>query len=144
MSSTYTEKQWEEEMREMQFCGKHPAFGSCNLECPSCHEIGFYGPREIKSEDRKYRACKWCGFWQEAAGKVFDDRGGDSYPGAIFSHPKCGAEKFWGTADRPSYCEECRSDLTNEGAHRDDLTFKPTIGKMDQIHQNIQRIRDLL
>jgi len=90
MNGAYTEKQWGKEMQLAEFCGRHSPLGSCNLECPSCHEAGFYGPRKIENDKgeiaRKYRACKWCGFWQEAWGDVFDTKGGDAYRGAIRSH----------------------------------------------------------
>src|SRR3989344_8367124 len=115
MNANHTEKQWEEEMHAMQFCGGHSAFGSCNLECSSCHEIGFYGPREIPNEGRKYRACKWCGFWQEAAGSVFNSRGGDPYRGTIISHKNCGAENTWGTSGGDKWCEKCNDDVVEEG-----------------------------
>ena len=140
MSSKYTEEQWEEEMRKMRFCGGHQAFGSCNLECPSCHEIGFYSPREIKSESRKYRACKWCGFWQEAVGPVFDHRGGDPYLGSIRIHKSCGEEGSWGTAGEGLWCEKCMDNVVEKGAHREDLAFRQIKEIMDKIHQNIPRV----
>jgi hypothetical protein len=32
--------------------------------CPRCHRRGFYAPRFAKP-NRRYRACKFCGFWQD-------------------------------------------------------------------------------
>ena len=32
-------------------------------KCPKCKLRGFYGPR-FAEPDLKYRACKFCGFWQ--------------------------------------------------------------------------------
>lgn len=142
MNREYIKEQWEEEMRLDKFCGQHNNlfYNGCNLECPSCHEIGFYGPREIKSEGRKYRACKWCGFWQEAAGPVFNDRGGNPYRGTIRSHSNCGKEKTWGTAGADKWCSDCGCDVIEEGVHKDDPTFKSIKEEMDGFHQNIQRI----
>ena len=137
MAEKYTEKQWEEEMRLGQFCGRHAAFGSCNLECHSCHEVGFYGPREIRSEGRKYRACKWCGFWQEAVGPVFDYRGGASYPCSIRVHKSCGEEGSWGTAGEGLWCEKCKDNVIELGAHKDDPNFQKIKEDMDKIHQSI-------
>src|SRR5260370_34413891 len=41
------------------------------LACPDCGSTGDYGPRAAAHPDgteRHYRACKVCGFWQEADG----------------------------------------------------------------------------
>src|SRR2546428_6900343 len=32
--------------------------------CPGCGRMGFYGPRKT-DDDRRYRLCKFCGFYQE-------------------------------------------------------------------------------
>jgi hypothetical protein len=37
------------------------------LTCPDCGALGDYGPRD-DGQGRHYRACKMCGFWQEADG----------------------------------------------------------------------------
>lgn len=140
MNGIYTPDEWNKEMHLGIFCNRHAPFGSCNLECPTCHEVGFYGPREIKNEDRKYRACKWCGFWQEAAGKVFDHRGGEPYRGIIISHKNCGAGKSWYTADANQWCEKCKDFMVNEGTHKDDPLFQQIKIDMDRIHQDIPRI----
>ncbi|MDP3763386.1 MAG: hypothetical protein Q8Q92_01880 [bacterium] len=55
-------KEWEEEMKVTLSCS-HSQFGSCLISCPWCKIIGFYGPRV--AGERKYRACKFCGWWQE-------------------------------------------------------------------------------
>jgi len=144
MNQEYTEKQWEEEMRVGLFCGQHSPFGSCNLECPSCSEVGFYGPRKTENDKgeitRKYRACKWCGFWQDAWGDVFNERGGNTYLGSIMRHKNCGEGKTWGTAGKNTWCEKCGDYVIEEGAHKDDPNFQKIKEKMDRIHQNIPRI----
>ena len=37
--------------------------------CPRCGRTGFYGPRHDGAA-RMYRACKFCGFWQDVGGQV--------------------------------------------------------------------------
>ncbi len=74
MNKEYTEKHWEDEKNSNVFCGRHAPLGGCSLPCPQCKTLGFYGPRASKNSEgkitRKYRACKFCGFWQEAWGDV--------------------------------------------------------------------------
>ena len=82
----YTEDQWFAEMQAPGIVislpnGSSWSFGTI-LPCPQCKTVGFYGPRKYPLEGevkRKYRACKFCGFWQEAWGFVYDRRGGDHY-----------------------------------------------------------------
>ena len=38
------------------------------------------------------------------------------------------------------WCEKCNDDVVEEGAHKDDSTFKPMKGEMDHTHQNIRRV----
>lgn len=72
--SQYAENHWEEEMRLNKFCGKHPNwfYSGCTIPCPNCKSVGFYGPKVTENDAgeviRRYRACKFCGFWQEADG----------------------------------------------------------------------------
>ena len=43
------------------------------LPCPDCGSSSDYGPKEAAGSDgtvRHYRACKMCGFWQEADGTL--------------------------------------------------------------------------
>jgi predicted RNA-binding Zn-ribbon protein involved in translation (DUF1610 family) len=57
----YTEADWQHEM-----AGKG---GAATLACPDCGSAADYGPRWHTRPDgteRRYRACKNCGFWQEA------------------------------------------------------------------------------
>ena len=44
-------------------------FGSCVVPCPKCHTKGFFSPRQ--AQERKYLACKFCGFWQEVGGESY-------------------------------------------------------------------------
>ena len=114
----YTEKQWEEEMNLNKLCGQHPNWSSsgCSLGCPQCKSIGFYGPKVTKNEageiTRKYRACKFCGFWQEAWGKNKDERGGEPYRCVIISCDKCQIYDWqapW--AYEPKSCEKCHAEM---------------------------------
>lgn len=85
---TYTLKDWEKE-EEIRKISYHEPWGSCRLPCPNCRVVGFYAPRG-DNEGRRYRACKFCGFWQEARGKVFDKRGGEPYRCEAVLCPDCG------------------------------------------------------
>ncbi len=62
----FTEEQWESEMQspgiQVELTSGPFSFGK-SLPCPVCEVVGFYGPRV--AGQRKYRACKFCGFWQE-------------------------------------------------------------------------------
>jgi len=68
LEGEYSIAQWDEDMRLNRFCNRHENyfFSGCNIACPSCQNFGFYGPKG--SPERMYRACKFCGFWQEADG----------------------------------------------------------------------------
>jgi predicted RNA-binding Zn-ribbon protein involved in translation (DUF1610 family) len=60
----YSEAAWEAE-------SKLTAEGGPPLPCPDCGSYSNYGPKKARREDgstRYYRACKMCGFWQEADG----------------------------------------------------------------------------
>lgn len=87
----YTEKQWTE---EMALSSPLSSLGSC-LRCPNCKTLGFYGPRVVQNNKgeitRKYKACKFCGFWQEAWGDVYNERGGEAYRCITVLCDKCGA-----------------------------------------------------
>ena len=62
----YTQEQWKEEMEKTATCS-HSNYGSCSIACPWCEITGFYGPRD-DFNGRHYRACKFCGWWQEVDG----------------------------------------------------------------------------
>lgn len=94
----YTEKQWENEMKAPPVVLFLPHENvtiilGTTLPCPNCKTVGFYGARRNPEKEitRKYRACKFCGFWQEAWGEVYNKRGGKPY--------RC----------RAVYCEKCRT-----------------------------------
>ena len=59
----YTEVEWQQDERQRT--------SGFPLTCPDCRKDADYGPRQATKADgspRKYRACKMCGFWQEADG----------------------------------------------------------------------------
>lgn len=75
----YTEAHWQEDWNNAVCVIKLPGgrvaqlgLGTANLPCPSCKTIGFYGPRIYPlppaEPNRKYRACKFCGLWQDVPG----------------------------------------------------------------------------
>jgi hypothetical protein len=81
----YTEAQWQEEIKAPGVTINFPegpfAFGTI-LSCPLCRTVGFYGPRISGKEGenpRKYRACKFCGLWQEAVGEARERLGPKAY-----------------------------------------------------------------
>jgi hypothetical protein len=82
----YDELRWLEEKVVSQF-------GGC-LKCPSCHTLGFYDARfeELYGKPRFYRACKFCGFWQEAKGPVFEELGGAAYSCRMFHCAECSSD----------------------------------------------------
>lgn len=53
---TYTDADWHAENQTLLAGGNPPP-------CPRCGRRGFYAPRWAEP-DRHYRACKFCGFWQ--------------------------------------------------------------------------------
>src|SRR5437879_4151754 len=89
----YDEAHWQQEMLLSQF-------GGC-LTCPNCHTLGFYNPRRGIQDgvDRLYRACKFCGFWQEAKGPVFEKYGPASYFCRMFHCEACSPKFPFGFYD---------------------------------------------
>ena len=81
-NSLYNETQWQEEMNRasdtIRTLGGQIfklGLGTSNLPCPLCKTIGFYAPRidppiwpTSSPVNRKYRACKFCGLWQDVIG----------------------------------------------------------------------------
>jgi hypothetical protein len=53
----YTLEQWTRE-------NDHLKAGGAPEPCPRCKRRGFYAPRGADG-DRHYRACKFCGLWQD-------------------------------------------------------------------------------
>ena len=116
----FTEKEWEEEMKKSYFCRKHWPTGSCTMPCPNCKTVGFYGPRGREDESgnvpRKYRACKFCGFWQEAFGPIYDERGGKPYRCVMVKCFHCHTHDYaydWRLPWQDDWgeCEDCKSKL---------------------------------
>jgi len=113
--SKYPEEKWAEEMdaKGIIFTFNNGYSFGGPLSCPSCKTIGFYGPRANTSPDgniiRKYRACKFCGLWQESWGHIFDERGGNAYRCIHLLCVKCGTYN-WTIANPNKKCENCGGD----------------------------------
>jgi len=105
----YIEKQWEEEtsLSEYHIQCLRWGLGSCTLRCPECKTLGFYNPREDKNSGRKYRACKFCGFWQEVSGKIFTERGSQPYRCAMIYCDKCRVYNWMLPWAKIGNCKEC-------------------------------------
>ena len=105
----YGEDEWQQ---EMDFVQVHGGFqlGS-TIRCPVCSALGFYGPRLEKRRDdvdRRYRACKFCGFWQEVTGYVHREKGGTPYRCIMVSCARCGSYDWkvpWDIQDK--LCGRC-------------------------------------
>ncbi len=143
----YTEKQWEEEMKISlsSFCGgQHWPAGSCTIPCPRCGTVGFYGPRGSSSNGRKYRACKFCGFWQEAWGSVYDERGGKPYRCITVYCDKCQTSNTYNwhlpETQKFGYCPRCHTELkkTKWASDNSSHPFHKIKEQMDRIHQNLR------
>jgi len=124
----YSIDQWEKDDKNNQFCYKHQNwfYSGCNLECPRCHSLGFYGPKKSVGSngeiDRKYRACKFCGFWQDVWGYVFNDRGDKHYYCAQVYCSKCGGLLDWTVpwVKELGNCEKCGNPLQRAKCAIDD------------------------
>lgn len=139
----YTEKRWEEELiktAKTQCGGSHWGAGSCVIPCPECGTVGFYAPRGSVSSERKYRACKFCGFWQEAWGSVYNERGGDPYRCTTVYCDKCRTPDTynWHLPWTQGFgnCSKCQSPLKETKWASDDLNhpFHKIKEEMDRIH----------
>jgi hypothetical protein len=147
----FTEEDWAAEMNKRINCGRHKEIyaGCCNIPCPYCRVIGFYEPRGRKEEGfpRKYRACKFCGFWQEAAGKTYDEHGGDWYRCKMYKCEKCdtGSEKYncynWREPweEGSFHCPKCGNTMNECSWPIDDLNhiFYELKNKLDNYHQQV-------
>src|SRR3989338_1917322 len=112
----YTEIQWAEEMKADKIIFWARAIGT-TFPCPSCRKIGFYAPIQyptvVKTPEeiiRKYRACKFCGFWQDVKGYPGTRREGKSFHCVPLrcTNPKC--KTFNYTAEENNLnkpCENC-------------------------------------
>ncbi|MBI2042718.1 MAG: hypothetical protein HYT21_03175 [Candidatus Nealsonbacteria bacterium] len=139
MDKEYTEKQWEEEMRLSVFCGHHTDsfHNGCILQCPKCGEVGFYGPR-IDPDSKKYRACKFCGWWQEVQGEEGRNiNNGEPYRCKHFCCDQCGVYD-WGITDNLRFCPKGHETKKIDWASDDpNHHFHQLKKDMDQIHQNL-------
>ena len=101
----YTLKQWEKE-EKIRRLSYHPHYGSCRLPCPNCKVIGFYAPREDDG-GRKYRGCKFCGFWQEVDGG--EPYGGEPYRCIALHCESCGIYDWTQPKEEKDFkpCEIC-------------------------------------
>ena len=141
MNKQYTEKDWEDEMKSNFFCGKHLPLGSCSLLCPQCKTLGFYGPRGSSSSGRKYRACKFCGFWQEAWGNFFNEHGGGPYRCIAVYCDKCGYFDWqdpWAEGGF-KHCPKCGAEMKKIDWASDDPKhhFHKIKEQMDKAHQGL-------
>lgn len=110
------ESQWAQEMKAepIVFQNQNGQFGlGKSIPCPNCKTVGFYGPRvspALEAPTRKYRACKFCGFWQEVWGDGYDKRGGKPYR---CIHLTCKNENCrtpnWTAANEGKSCDMCHS-----------------------------------
>ncbi len=108
----YTEEQWDKEMSNAKPIRISSLSGYCfgsNLPCPLCCEVGFYSPRFTDGErPRKYRACKYCGFWQEAEGEAKDRLGPKAYRCVFVRCPEDGEIYDWFMPGDPfRNCRHC-------------------------------------
>lgn len=132
----YKLKQWEKEMKISSFCGgQHWPAGSCTIPCPKCGVVGFYGPRGDTS-GRKYRACKFCGFWQEVGGKP--------YRCITVYCDKCQTSDTYNWHIPPwtqgsEYCPKCHAQLkqTKWASDNPSHPFHKIKEQMDRMHQNL-------
>ena len=117
----YTEDQWLEEMKAQPIIFQYPggqfAFGT-TLPCPACQTVGFYGPRIYPGQGeptRKYRACKFCGFWQEAWGELRNEPfpGAKPYRCTMVRCETCNSYD-WRFPDgfKPGTCPTCNVEMT--------------------------------
>jgi hypothetical protein len=63
MHHYYTDGEWAADMASLYLARESPP------ACPHCGRTGFYGPRSAGST-RRYRGCKFCGFWQNVGERV--------------------------------------------------------------------------
>ena len=119
----YTRQNWDEEMKVpgigLTFLNGY-GFGS-EIPCPLCKTVGFYGPRISGSIDRddsrRYRACKFCGLWQEAQGDARDKYGPKAYRCKAIYCPNCSPDRLdiynWHTPEVVDFgnCANCQTKL---------------------------------
>jgi len=105
--SECTEAQWDEENARANTLPFVTWLGvtSSTLPCPDCGSVGFYSPFLIEEPFRKYRGCKFCGFWQECAGYYKEKVGGEPYRCNMFTCIVCGGYDWKVPADLHPKCK---------------------------------------
>src|SRR2546428_10110304 len=106
----YTETECQQEM-DLVLSNPGTQLGSLVIRCPHCNTLGFYSPRFEKRPDvdRKYRACKFCGFAQELTGYALPDYP-EPYRWVMLTCPKCpGGYYDWRVPKdtSPKRCSQC-------------------------------------
>ena len=134
----YTIAQWENDMQVNQFCGKHQNwfYSGCTIPCPNCKNVGFYGPKvtidnNTKEITRRYRACKFCGFWQEA------DKG-EPYRCIALYCQNCDSYDWTAPKEEDDYksCRQCGTQFKKIDWASDNPShiFHNTKKQMDYVH----------
>ncbi len=100
----YSMQDWEDESYELFVERADPR------PCPKCGRTGFYGPRAV-DPGIKYRACRFCGFWQSVDGPEEQCK-----PTAhdCEEWPECAKAPYiwWVRAESKRYtCPFCRQDV---------------------------------
>lgn len=146
MNEKYTEEQWAEDVNLNEFCGLHKNWFSsgCTIPCPNCKTVGFYGPKQDPEENptRKYRACKFCGFWQEAWGNYIDKIGEAPYRCIAVRCEKCQVYDWRAPLDfYLGSCPNCKEQMTKIEWASDDPNhaFHKKKEEMDAIHATLNK-----
>jgi hypothetical protein len=105
----YTEDDWDSEIAALFSERGRPR------KCPQCRRSGFYGPREAEGS-RRYRACKFCGFWQDVGGPPVTNQptvhGCEQWPEVAGA-----AYIWWVRPDETTYtCPYCGAEVRVEEA----------------------------
>ena len=141
VADEYTIAQWEQDMRLNEFCGRHTNWfhSGCTISCPNCQNLGFYGPKVTTDEaggvTRRYRACKFCGFWQEAGR-------GKPYRCVALYCSSCGAYDWTAPKSKEDYksCTRCQLEYEKIewASDNPNHTFHTLKRHMDSLHNRQQ------
>ena len=100
----YNMSDWEEESYQLFVERADPQ------PCPRCGTTGFYGPRAV-DPGIKYRACRFCGFWQSVDGEPEQCRPTSH---GCEEWPECARAPYiwWVRQDTKRYtCPFCRQEV---------------------------------
>lgn len=103
-SGDYTRSDWDAESFALFAEGADPP------ACPECGRTAFFGPRFVEP-NRRYRGCRFCGFWQEVDGAP------EQYLPTVHDcakWPECSRSPYiwWVSPDTESYpCPYCHEDV---------------------------------